>query len=952
MLASVLPWEWILENVLDLNDFSLPCLKELISYIPHIEDSRCSKLLQKVALRYLEEIVLSRNVDPCAITLIKFIVKPHGGSSLRRIHSLRESVEYDLILRVETEVVLTTLRYRDESGGRDWEAFQDALEEIFPESSLEASKAGRRKELISVSLAGEQQDDLIEKMLLKYPLEDLLKDLLQLIESKRKLLKTKFLDQLAKDVINGSYTPSASRPSQDGLSTPTNFKELFMLDDSLNEHEGPDSLYPENEAVLPSRSHTILSTQKFYHRSPAEKFVKEPFADILSGRTTPSTPLTAKDGETVTRNEKRDLHVCEQAGEQVTPVDRVLVHEGLRLEMSTSMAEVDKVARGLTNQINELVDDIDKFAVDIHRVAVNSTEQTYYSGETDLAQEAQSKDPSSSPAEKGEKRPATEKLPDDDAKKRVRGSKKRVRGSLDTSRIGGGKENEEGYYRKARLTTAGNEYTASAEREDILTADLDCHAIRDGPENTSATSVHRLFLAFLRQSRLDQLVCKFSVPEAPVFKSHSSGLDSGCIICRRGGVLVKCHGCSVKVHDRCLDELRMRNPVHERHWFCPSCVEQLTLGILESVKAEAATARQEAIAFVLATGKHPGDIRSSCDGIDGRAQMTNSAVAFSVLQEGAHLKVSTKEDLKQNPDPESNNLDCEDDSEAEARKESEGMVSLLIVQDSNIGCPRPKDHSHSVKETDSPRKEIELTVRLGTISKAVSNHEDERPEPLSSPPLPTSHFNPDMREPSPVACENVLSTDATEETLATSTPPTECVEKDLHANPSGRNLSEEGLKALYDETSAVKPKLSGSGNPKSSQKSPMNSSKPGVDEGDGHDGDLEEDIHRHQDGGECSKENQPSDFPTPVDERTPPRKGRYRGRWKIPGVRRRNLPWSESEIFVLKEGVQKFSNDGRGFQWKNILEFGYGKFDPSRTTVDLKDKWRNLSKYRDTSPSS
>lgn len=48
--------------------------------------------------------------------------------------------------------MLTTLRYRDESGGRDWEAFQDALEEIFPESSLEASKAGRRKELISVSL--------------------------------------------------------------------------------------------------------------------------------------------------------------------------------------------------------------------------------------------------------------------------------------------------------------------------------------------------------------------------------------------------------------------------------------------------------------------------------------------------------------------------------------------------------------------------------------------------------------------------------------------------------------------------------------------------------------------------------------------------------------------------------------------------------------------------------
>ncbi len=43
--------------------------------------------------------------------------------------------------------------------------------------------------------------------------------------------------------------------------------------------------------------------------------------------------------------------------------------------------------------------------------------------------------------------------------------------------------------------------------------------------------------------------------------------------------------------------------------------------------------------------------------------------------------------------------------------------------------------------------------------------------------------------------------------------------------------------------------------------------------------------------------------------------------------------------------MKRFSNDGLyNFQWKRIAEFGYGKFDPSRTTVDLKDKWRNLLK--------
>lgn len=37
-------------------------------------------------------------------------------------------------------------------------------------------------------------------------------------------------------------------------------------------------------------------------------------------------------------------------------------------------------------------------------------------------------------------------------------------------------------------------------------------------------------------------------------------------------------------------------------------------------------------------------------------------------------------------------------------------------------------------------------------------------------------------------------------------------------------------------------------------------------------------------------------------------------------------------------------NGAWGFQWKRILEFGEGRFDPSRTDVDLKDKWRNLVK--------
>lgn len=49
--------------------------------------------------------------------------------------------------------------------------------------------------------------------------------------------------------------------------------------------------------------------------------------------------------------------------------------------------------------------------------------------------------------------------------------------------------------------------------------------------------------------------------------------------------------------------------------------------------------------------------------------------------------------------------------------------------------------------------------------------------------------------------------------------------------------------------------------------------------------------------------------------------------------------------YVLQKGVKKYSQNGvHGFQWKRILEYGSGIFDPSRTYVDLKDKWRNLVK--------
>lgn len=38
--------------------------------------------------------------------------------------------------------------------------------------------------------------------------------------------------------------------------------------------------------------------------------------------------------------------------------------------------------------------------------------------------------------------------------------------------------------------------------------------------------------------------------------------------------------------------------------------------------------------------------------------------------------------------------------------------------------------------------------------------------------------------------------------------------------------------------------------------------------------------------------------------------------------------------------MQRFSSEAD--KWKKILEFGGGVFQKGRTTIDLKDKWRNI----------
>ncbi|XP_007028829.2 PREDICTED: uncharacterized protein LOC18599003 isoform X1 [Theobroma cacao] len=64
----------------------------------------------------------------------------------------------------------------------------------------------------------------------------------------------------------------------------------------------------------------------------------------------------------------------------------------------------------------------------------------------------------------------------------------------------------------------------------------------------------------------------------------------------------------------------------------------------------------------------------------------------------------------------------------------------------------------------------------------------------------------------------------------------------------------------------------------------------------------------------------------------------------IPQLRRKKLPWTKNEEEMLRREVEKYASHGGTVPWKKILDMGTSVFLSGRTTVDLKDKWRNMCK--------
>ncbi|KAH9569035.1 hypothetical protein CY35_03G111300 [Sphagnum magellanicum] len=187
-------WKWILEKVVHCPDFGTTFLKELILHVPDIEDPLCQPMLERVAVRYLEEAVVSNQVNGAVIPLIQTLTGC-PRSQIPRASSVKERFNRELVLRVKTEAVLSFVR----GGEKDWAGFSQALHQVFPEEENDLQTRDCQRELALLLKASNQSKETLEKYFRKYSLEKLEEDLHNFVDDKKQSFQTPFLDQLVQD---------------------------------------------------------------------------------------------------------------------------------------------------------------------------------------------------------------------------------------------------------------------------------------------------------------------------------------------------------------------------------------------------------------------------------------------------------------------------------------------------------------------------------------------------------------------------------------------------------------------------------------------------------------------------------------------------------------------------------------------------------------------------------
>lgn len=76
----------------------------ITSHVADIEEPHCRPLLERVALRNLEEMVVTNQIDSGAIPLLKALLGQDLGLGTSTGSSIKQRFNKELLLRVQTEV--------------------------------------------------------------------------------------------------------------------------------------------------------------------------------------------------------------------------------------------------------------------------------------------------------------------------------------------------------------------------------------------------------------------------------------------------------------------------------------------------------------------------------------------------------------------------------------------------------------------------------------------------------------------------------------------------------------------------------------------------------------------------------------------------------------------------------------------------------------------------------
>ncbi|GAB2266988.1 hypothetical protein Dimus_001974 [Dionaea muscipula] len=389
-----------------------------------------------------------------------------------------------------------------------------------------------------------------------------------------------------------------------------------------------------------------------------------------------------------------------------------------------------------------------------------------------------------------------------------------------------------------------------------------------------------------------------------------------CTRCNKGGEVLICSssGCPVTIHESCLGF--SANFDSRGKFYCPFCVYSHAISAYNKAKKQASLARKELSLFI--GGNSSCQPQNHSSGIsETNLSLEKSTRNPDKMDEGKHVDI-----------PISSKLDIQ------RHKPSASRANVMVaVGEDNLektGSP-----SHSFKQDRENKKAKKKHLPYGSIGQQIGTEVDHGHDTVieshSNERLVLLHqenvgvgIELEVSRP-PVVNQSKIATSATRQQNGVEVD--HC--GDTVESAQGNNNPAVAMQA--DSGVGIELEVSRQPIPDQLGDTPCESiSDPdGFGEGD-------------------SETAKP--FRHPILRR--PRKDHisYRESYPaFPQLRRKKVPWSFDEEQMLKEGMARFTEkESNVIPWTTILEFGSSVFYKGRSAGDLKDKWRNMLKAKNS----